>query len=173
MNKVILNNEEGSVIVLALIILILLTIIGVSSTTTSSIESQIIINDRLFRQSFYKAESGALEAAQEIKNNAGNNPSQVNPNVAGAGAGLGYIYGATTTNLRNISNMTSLAATASSIPGGSVLKAATFTPGTRGGSLDITKSQSVLCDFEAHGYDNSNGGKVHIMIGFKTRVLYQ
>jgi Tfp pilus assembly protein PilX len=169
----IVDNEEGSVMVLALVILVLLTILGISSMNTSSVESLIIINDRLYRQSFYKAEGGAFEAAQEIKNDAKTIPSNVNPNLAGPGAGLGYVYEETTTNLRDNTTIAALGAAAVTDPDNNTVKASVFSPGTTGGSMDITKSETILCDFETYGYNTASGGNVHVMIGFKTRVLYQ
>jgi len=63
-----LNNEDGSVLVIALLMLAFLSILGVSSTTTSTIEIQIAGNDRVFKQNFYKAEAGAMEAALTLEN---------------------------------------------------------------------------------------------------------
>ena len=63
-----LSNEDGSVLILALLILAFLSIIGVSATTTSTIEVQIAGNDRTFKRNFYKAEAGAMEAAQRLEN---------------------------------------------------------------------------------------------------------
>ena len=62
------SNEDGSVLVLALLMLAFLSLLGVSSTTTSTIEIQIAGNDRNFKQNFYKAEAGAMEAAQRLEN---------------------------------------------------------------------------------------------------------
>ena len=63
-----LNTEDGSVLVLALLMLAFLSILGVSATTTSTIEVQIAGNDRAFKQNFYKAEAGAMEAAKRLEN---------------------------------------------------------------------------------------------------------
>jgi len=63
-----LHNEDGAVMVITLLIMSLLTIIGISAVTTSSIDVQIAYNDRDYKQSFYKAEASALEAAQRLEN---------------------------------------------------------------------------------------------------------
>lgn len=63
-----LGDESGSVLVIALLLLAFLSIIGVSATTTSSIEVQIAANDRDFKQNFYMAEGGAMEAATRLEN---------------------------------------------------------------------------------------------------------
>lgn len=59
MKKIIsqLKNEEGSVIVVALIIMVLLLIMGISATNMSSIESQILRNTIIQKQTFYSAEA--------------------------------------------------------------------------------------------------------------------
>ncbi len=59
MKKIIsqLKNEEGSVIVVALIIMVLLLIMGISATNMSSIESQILRNTIIQKQTFYSAET--------------------------------------------------------------------------------------------------------------------
>ena len=62
-----LNNEEGSAIVIALIILVLLTMIGISATDNTVIELQIVRNEAIYRQNFYKAEGAVIEAAQILE----------------------------------------------------------------------------------------------------------
>lgn len=59
MKKIIsqLKNEEGSVIVVALIIMVLLLIMGISATNMSTIESQILRNTIIQKQTFYSAET--------------------------------------------------------------------------------------------------------------------
>ncbi len=63
-----LSNEDGSILVITLLMLAFLSILGVSATTTSTIEVQIAGNDRTFKQNFYKAEGGAMEAATRLEN---------------------------------------------------------------------------------------------------------
>ena len=75
----ILNNERGSVIVFAILILAILTIIGISSSNTSIMESQIVRNEAVQRQNFYRAESGVIEAAQQLKDL--ENPSVLEANA--------------------------------------------------------------------------------------------
>lgn len=75
----ILNNERGSVIVFAILILAILTIIGISSSNTSIMESQIVRNEAVRRQNFYRAESGVIEAAQQLKDL--ENPSVLEANA--------------------------------------------------------------------------------------------
>jgi len=62
-----LNNEEGSAIVIALIILVLLTMIGITATDNTVIELQIVRNEAIYRQNFYKAESAVIEAAEILE----------------------------------------------------------------------------------------------------------
>jgi len=62
-----LNNEEGSAIVIALIILVLLTMIGITATDNTVIELQIVRNEAIYRQNFYKAEAAVIEAAERME----------------------------------------------------------------------------------------------------------
>lgn len=52
-----LKSEEGSVIVVALIIMVLLLIMGINATNMSTIESQILRNAIIYKQTFYSAEA--------------------------------------------------------------------------------------------------------------------
>ena len=67
--KCLLTNDDGSVFVLALIMLMLLTLIGIAASRTASIEMQVSGNDIIYKQNFYIAEAGAMEAAQNLENN--------------------------------------------------------------------------------------------------------
>jgi len=63
-----LANEDGSVLIIALLMLAFLSLLGISSTNTATIEVQIAGNERNFKQNFYKAEAGAMEAALTLEN---------------------------------------------------------------------------------------------------------
>lgn len=69
MEKIIskLNNEEGSAIIIALIILVLLTMIGITATDNTVIELQIVRNEAIYRQNFYRAEAAVIEAAEILE----------------------------------------------------------------------------------------------------------
>jgi hypothetical protein len=64
------DNEEGSVIVLSILVLVILTVIGLATSRTSTTEMQIVRNDGTYLQRFYIAESGAVEMAQILENEA-------------------------------------------------------------------------------------------------------
>ena len=64
-----LNNEEGSAIVIALIILVLLTLLGTVSTKDTVVELQIVRNEAIYRQNFYKAEAAIVELGQIMEDN--------------------------------------------------------------------------------------------------------
>ena len=68
--KSLLNNEDGSVIIMALIFLVLLTVLGMSATSTSTIEVQIAGNTARTRQNLYLAEAAAMEAIQQMDDQA-------------------------------------------------------------------------------------------------------
>ena len=165
----IINNERGSTILLAVVILMLLTIVGISTTTTSSIELQIVKNEKMYKECFYHAEAGAFEAAQKIKNNALYNPAKVNANTPGTDP----FVNDDTVGLRDKANWDVTTSETSSLdPNTSI--AATFIPGAAGGSMVVAGTGTTnVCEFIAHGLHDSGKGKVHIEIGFKTRVLYQ
>lgn len=52
------RGERGFVLVLALIVLLLLTIIGISATNLTNIELQIAGNDKVHKETFYRADAG-------------------------------------------------------------------------------------------------------------------
>ncbi|MGP8323535.1 MAG: pilus assembly PilX family protein [Methanosarcinaceae archaeon] len=62
-----INNEEGSVIVIALIILVLLTMTGIAATNNTVIELQIVRNEAIYRQNFYRAGAAVIEAAERLE----------------------------------------------------------------------------------------------------------
>ena len=63
-----LKNEEGSVIIMALIVLVALTMIGIVSTDNTVVELQIVRNETIYRQNFYRAESAVIDGAQVMEN---------------------------------------------------------------------------------------------------------
>ena len=62
-----LKNEEGSVIIMALVVLVALTMIGIVSTDNTVVELQIVRNETIYRQNFYRAESAAISGAQVME----------------------------------------------------------------------------------------------------------
>ncbi len=62
-----LNNEEGSVILMALIVLVALTMIGIVSTDNTVVELQIVRNETIYRQNFFRAESAGIDGAQVME----------------------------------------------------------------------------------------------------------
>ena len=62
-----LNNEEGSVIIMALIVLVALTMIGIVSTDNTVVELQIVRNETIYRQNFFRAESAGIDGAQVME----------------------------------------------------------------------------------------------------------
>lgn len=53
------DNENGFVLVAVMLMLLILAFIGITSSTTSNIELQIAGNDKVYKQTFYEADSGA------------------------------------------------------------------------------------------------------------------
>ena len=168
----IINNERGSVILLAVVMLVLLTIVGISTTTTSSIELQIVKNEKMYKECFYKAEAGAFEAAQRIKNNALTNPEKVNASTEDPA--LFEFVNKDNVVLRDTAILLANSETSTIDTDNTTHIAATFIPGAAGSSIVVAGTGTTnVCEFIAHGLHDSGKGKVHIEIGFKTRVLYQ
>ena len=64
-----LHNEEGFVLITGLLILLVLTLLGITATRNTSIELQIAGNDRLHKETFYSAESGAILGTEILEQN--------------------------------------------------------------------------------------------------------
>jgi len=62
-----LHDEEGFVLITGLLILLILTMLGITATRNTSIELQIAGNDRLHKETFYSAESGAILGTEIIE----------------------------------------------------------------------------------------------------------
>lgn len=60
-----LNNENGFVLVTALVILVVLTLLGIMSTKTTMMELMVSGNEKIAKQTFYRADGGT-ELAQEL-----------------------------------------------------------------------------------------------------------
>ena len=56
--KNILNNEEGFVLVASLLILLILVVIGIAATSSTTVELFIAGNEKVHKQTFYKADGG-------------------------------------------------------------------------------------------------------------------
>lgn len=62
-----LNNERGMTIIPVIIILSIGTIIGISASTTSNFEIKIAVNDRNYKQNFYRADATNQESSRYIE----------------------------------------------------------------------------------------------------------
>ena len=63
------QNQRGSALVVALLMLVVLTLLGIASTTTSTIELQISGNDKLYKTSFYVADTATEMTGELIEQN--------------------------------------------------------------------------------------------------------
>lgn len=59
------QNEEGFVLIAALLILLVLTVLGIAVNRNTNTEWRIAMNDRLHKETFYRADAVA-ELAQEV-----------------------------------------------------------------------------------------------------------
>ena len=161
-----LNNEEGSAIVIALIILVLLTMIGITATDNTVIELQIVRNEAIYRQNFYRAESAVVELGQIMEDN--NLLAAYNWLTGSAtaldmevvanwdwNAGGNAQLSNNMDNAADVNNNTAQAAISNGI--------------ASGGSLDMTGTS--LYDYSVYGLFNSTvgQGRSMIMMGYRKR----
>ena len=66
-SKNILQNDKGSALLLVMIVMAALTLISLSSVNTTTVEYQIVRNERIYVDNFYKAESAALEGTRMLE----------------------------------------------------------------------------------------------------------
>jgi len=85
---IVLKNENGSLLVISLIILMLLTLIGIAITTTASLELQIAGNERLHKNSFYRADGGSEISYELLEQNLGCAGGFTNSTITGTGSSL-------------------------------------------------------------------------------------
>jgi hypothetical protein len=62
----IIKNQSGSVLLIALLVLMAITVIGTMSIRTSVVELHISRNEREARETFFLAESAAVEGSQRL-----------------------------------------------------------------------------------------------------------
>lgn len=63
------RNEEGFALIFGLVVMVILSIIGIAALTNTSLELQIAGNERLHKETFYKAESGDMLTSNIIEEN--------------------------------------------------------------------------------------------------------
>ncbi len=161
-----LNNEEGSAIVIALIILVLLTMIGITATDNTVIELQIVRNEAIYKQNFYRAESAVVELGQIMEDN----------NLL---ASYDWLTGsATALNMEVVANWDWTPGTPNSQlsnnmdagdANNNTAQAAISNGIASGGSLDMTGTS--LYDYSVYGLFNSTvgQGRSMIMMGYRKR----
>ena len=171
MKKIIstLNNEEGSAIMIALIILVLLTLIGTVSTNNTVIELQIVRNEAIYRQNFYKAEGAVVELGQFMEDNDISTPASYDwlTDIAAAAnmEALGnWDLTVGTGNAQLSDNMD-----AGDHPNNYTSQAAISNGIADGASLDMTATN--LFDYSVYGIFNSTVGQGRslIMMGYRKR----
>lgn len=159
-----LNNEEGSAIVIALIILVLLTMIGIVATDNTVIELQIVRNEAIYKQNFYRAEAAVVELGQIMEDN-------------DLLASYDWLTDKSTAlDMEDVGNWTvgvnsQLSANMDSAagPNNDVAQAAVSNGVAGGGSLDMTGTN--LYDYSVYGlFDSTVGqGRSLIMMGYRKR----
>ncbi|MGD8371949.1 MAG: PilX N-terminal domain-containing pilus assembly protein [Syntrophobacterales bacterium] len=79
----IIKNNQGSALVVALLMLVVLTLLGIAATSTSTVELQISGNDKLYKTSFYAADT-ATEMTGELLEQNIETRDWVNPQTEGS-----------------------------------------------------------------------------------------
>jgi hypothetical protein len=67
--KNITKNEDGFVLVASLLILLILVIIGIAATNTTTIEVQIAGNEKVHKETFYRAEGSVALGVEVLEQN--------------------------------------------------------------------------------------------------------
>ena len=83
--KFLLINEDGFVLVTSMVMLVILTLLGTFAINTSIFELQISVNDRISKQTFYKADGGAQTGIELLEQNLScpNGFSSANTSIGG------------------------------------------------------------------------------------------
>jgi hypothetical protein len=69
-NSSLIKDEQGFVLVLTMAILVVLSLIGISATNLTEIELQIAGNDRVHKETFYRADAGTEIGMRLVYDNA-------------------------------------------------------------------------------------------------------
>ena len=70
-NAILLDNQSGFVLVMAMLILLALAILGISTTKDSQIGLLVAGNDKISKQTFFRAEAGVELGSRMIEENVG------------------------------------------------------------------------------------------------------
>lgn len=156
-----LKNQEGSAVVMALLALVVLTIIGVASMNTNVIENQIVRNEKIYQDNFYRAESSAMQGLQML-NTA--EPDELKNRDFDTFAWLKQHD--QELDMGDASKWTEDNSAEGVFPDS---KFAVAEEGiASGASIDMTATTNVY-DYVARGYSESNTGRAMIEIGYKKR----
>jgi Tfp pilus assembly protein PilX len=157
-HKTHIANQDGSM----LLILVLLTLLGVSASTNTEVELKIADNDRSHKINVYRAESGAMLAAQQMENETNMmNLINLTPNWLQP------------TNFFDSNNIQSTTvwdpANNTSAQGmdGSNRYLAVYIGVASGSSLDM--SASTLHEYALYGRSDSRRGTAIVQVGYKKR----
>jgi len=155
-----MDNEQGSTLILALILISVLTILGLTSINTTNTEYQIVRNERIYQDNFYRAESAVAESVRTIETTSWSTLEDRSFPLDwlkkyNEGTDMGDIQIWTDTNSAGASVSDS---------DYSVVETGIAT----GGSLDMTAT-SNLYDYVARGWGHSDDGHALIEVGIRKR----
>ena len=170
-------NEQGTAIITVLLILMLLTFIGITSTRTTVTEKAVIRSDAVFEQSFYLAESAALEGIQKLANES--TPDELlAPLITAASNNNGLLIPADAqqpeNDLANCDSDGDGDIDGNDIPDVCVLDPDNTTrrlvvqlPISSGSSLGLGSSR--VYSYASYGLTEAQGGRSMIKVGYKKR----
>jgi len=154
-------DEQGSALILVMILMSVLTIIGFSSINTTSIELQIVRNERIYQDNFYKAESAAREGLQFLEEAT---LDQLNDRNFTTFVWLKQDDSAV--DMTDTANWSAANSSTAAVPD------ADYSVNEKGiaagGSLDMSAT-SNLYDYVSRGHGYAQNGKALIEIGYKKR----
>ena len=159
--KMIVKNEEGAALIMALILMSVLTILSVTSVTMTTTEYQIVRNERIFLDNFYRAESAARQGIQSLE--IANTSDLENRNFDSF---TWLKQKDDSVNMSDVTVWTTANSTSASVSDTDY--AVVETGISQGGSLDMTATSSIY-DYVSRGYGHTGSGTALIEIGYKMR----
>ncbi len=155
-------SQKGSALVLAMIILAVLTLMGLSSMNLTVTESQIVRNERIYQDNFYRAESAAREAAKQLELASDTELSDRSFST------FTWLKDEDSHDLTQAGNWDTNVNSSDATGLGNTEYSAVQRGIARGASLDMTRTTNMY-DYAARGYAHDAGGRVIIELGYRRR----
>ena len=155
-------NDQGSALILAMVLLAVLTIMALSSMNITVTESQIVRNERIYQDNFYRAESAAREAARLMEIADGDELADQ------TFSSFTWLKDADDHDLTNPANWNTSTNSASATGLTNTEYSVVQRGIARGSSLDVTRNTNMY-DYAVRGYSHNESGQVIIELGYRRR----